>query len=79
MKSARWNWLVLVVGGCVSVGLGVVGIVAGARLTDGPMNYLLFGVGLVVGSVFVRRACKRYETEVLPLAADDLAAESESR
>lgn len=80
MKTARWNWLVLVVASGICLFLGVIGIIVGAlRVTQEPLFLLIISVAFLIGALILRRNYKRYEAEVLPLAAEDLEAEGDAK
>ena len=78
VKTARWNWLGLVVASGICLLLGVVGMIAGAlHETKAPLVFLMMSVGLLIGAFVLRRSYKRYEAEVLPRAAEELKADGE--
>lgn len=79
MKTARWNWLVLLIGSGIFLFFGVIGIIAGAlRETQEPLFFLMMSLSLLLGAIVIRRSYKRYEAEVLPLAAAELEAEGDA-
>ncbi len=58
---------------------GIAGIAVGAlSSTQQPIFFLQLGAAFVICAFVVRRINKRYEAEVLPLAAEELEAESKS-
>ena len=76
MNTWRLSWIGLVVASGICLFFGVVGIVAGAlRVTQEPFAFLGVGVTFLICALIVVRKGKRYESEVLPLAAEDLEAE----
>lgn len=79
VESARWNRLVLVVASGICLFFGVVGIIAGAlRVTQEPMVFMMMSVAFLIGALFLRRRYRRYEAEVLPLAAEERETASEA-
>ena len=77
MRTARWNWIVLVVSGCIVLLFGVLGeLVKAVYLETPPLGYLILGVGFVVAGLAVRRSYRRYEADVMATAAKELDAES---
>ena len=77
VKSMRWNWLVLVVGGVIAILIGAAGVVVGAlRATQEPINFFMLGVTFIIAGVFVRRWYRRYEREAMATAAEELEAGS---
>lgn len=78
MKTARWNWVVLVVASGICLFFGVVGVIVGAlRVTQEPIVFLMMSVAFLIGAFVLRRNYKRYEADVLPLAAEELEAGGE--
>ncbi|GAA2066236.1 hypothetical protein GCM10009820_34550 [Leifsonia soli] len=79
MKTARWNWIVLVVASGICLVVGVVGVAVGAlRATREPMVFLMLSVAFLISAFVLRRSYKRYEAEVLPLATQELEAAGEA-
>jgi hypothetical protein len=61
MRTARWNWLVLLVFGLGALTIGIIGFLVGAFTpSPAPLTFLVFGGVLIVGSFFTRRAYRRY-------------------
>jgi hypothetical protein len=79
MNSMRWNWLVLVVGGAIALLIGAAGVAVGSlRTTQEPIAFFTLGVTFVVCGFLLRRWYRRYEREVMAVAAKDLEAEGHS-
>jgi len=71
--------MVLVVASGICLFFGVAGVIVGAlRVTQEPMLFLMMSVGFLIGALVLRRNYKRYEAEVLPLAAEELKTASEA-
>lgn len=82
MKTARWNWIVLVVASGICLFLGIVGVIVGAlRVTQEPVFLVLLSLAVLISALVLRRSYKRYEAEVLPLAAEvrEPASETDTR
>jgi hypothetical protein len=74
--TARWNWIALVVVSGAFLFIALVGIFVGAlSVTQEPIAFLGVSVTFLICAFVVRRSYKRYEAEVLPIAAADLEAE----
>jgi len=52
MRTGRWNWLILLVAGAISIAYGTVRLLSGA---DGAVAPLAYGVALCAGSVWLWR------------------------
>lgn len=74
MKTARWSWVLLVIASAICLFFGV--IVRALCEGPEPTLFLTMGVSFLICALVLRRSYKRYEAEVLPLAAEELRDET---
>lgn len=53
MNTRRFNWIILMVGGLIMVGIGSAGILAGGGTATVP--WFALGAGFLVGGLALRR------------------------
>ncbi|MFC5501305.1 hypothetical protein ACFPJ4_03510 [Lysinimonas soli] len=53
MRTRRFNWIVLLVGGVLCVLVGLLDVLSGRA--PATVTWFVFGAGLLVGSVILRR------------------------